>query len=77
MGYRYKHGGWHDRLYRATVMIDGKPHFVTYSSCFGLNMWMNFTYLQDRCRVLFGVKIHKQDVIDRKLLSVWEEQWKN
>lgn len=73
MGYRYRHGGWHDRMYRATVMVNEKPRTVTYSCCFGLNMYGNFVDLRNRVQRLFGAKITKDDVIGCRLLADWEE----
>ena len=72
MGYRYKHGGYHDRMYRAVVILGGRPRTVTYSSCWGLNMNWNFKELQDKVMRMFGIKIAFEDVVERRLLSYWE-----
>jgi hypothetical protein len=72
MGYRYKHGGYHNRMYRAVVMLDGRPRTVTYSSPWGLNMGFNFRELQDKVQRMFGVKIPLEAVVERRLLADWE-----
>lgn len=72
MGYRYKHGGYHNRMYRALVMVEGKPRTVTYSSCWGLNMNWNFKELQDTVLRMLGIKISLGDVVERRLLAEWE-----
>lgn len=72
LGYRYKHGGWHDRMYRASVMVNGRPRTITYSCCFGLNMYGNFADLRNKVQHLFGVRITKADVVERRLLAYWE-----
>ena len=69
MGYRYKHNGWSNREYRALIWIGSSYRYVTYSSCFGLNMHFNFMDLKDKVFRLFGVEISKKDIIDRKLLA--------
>lgn len=72
MGYRYKHGGWHDRMYRAFVIVNGRPKIVDYSSPFGLNMAFNFMDLRDKVERQFNIKIERSDVVERKLLAEWE-----
>lgn len=72
MGYRYKHGGWHNRMYRASVMVDSRPMTITYSSCFGLNMYGNFTELREKIYRMFGIRIEMSDVVERRLLAEWE-----
>ena len=72
MGYRYIHGGWHDRTYRATVIVDGRPKTVDYSSPFGLNMAFNFMDLRDKVERLFNIRIERSDVVERRLLAEWE-----
>lgn len=69
MGYRYKHGGWHNRMYRASVMVNGRPRTITYLSCFGLNMYGNFADLREKIYRMFGIRIDRSDVIERKLLA--------
>ena len=72
MGYRYKHGGWHNRMYRASVMVDGRPRTVDYQSPFGLNMAFNFIDLRDKVERLFNIRIARADVVERRLLAEWE-----
>ena len=72
MGYRYIHGGWQDRMYRATVIVNGRPSIITYSSCFGLNMYGNFVELREKIYRMFGIRIERSDVVERKLLAEWE-----
>ena len=72
MGYRYKHGGWHNRMYRASVIVEGRPRTVDYQSPFGLNMAFNFMDLRDNVERRFNIRIEMADVVERRLLAEWE-----
>lgn len=72
MGYRYKHGGWADRMYSASVMIDGRLRSFTYSSCWAKNSNGNFFDLRMKIERTVGVQVKREDVLDIQLL---ERRW--
>ena len=59
-------------MYRASVMVDGKPRTVDYQSPFGLNMAFNFMDLRDKVEHRFNIRIERSDVVERRLLAEWE-----
>ena len=73
MGYRYKHGGYAERLYTASVMVNGHLRSVRYRCVWAKNSWGHFYDLRRRVQQTFGVEIKRKDVLSVELLadSLW------